>query len=769
MIMKIDRILLAASFLLSMLIPVSCVKDDSRDGLEGRAISLSVSVPATMVKSSTMPGVGNENKVNSVYYFLFKEGINTEQPVLKGYFSNTGIDGAAKSFDIPVSTDDVLNNLYPIGKQNCRAFIVANPPSAIVSTLEAGTTLDNLRSLTINASFDDANLPESLVMVYDGLVPLTSRSAKTVATVDAKMWRLADKFTFKVNITPSYTDDKGDVWEPVPGSLNVVFANGLNKTNLSGDYNLLNSVHGRITDSDYIESVPIYFDREAADEYVRVGRRPAFSYPMEWDFTDQYEPYVLFELRWKKQGASGSGTPFFYKMMLSFKSTEPNYWFNIIANLDILGSLERHAPYEMYPNAVYKVLDWRDAYESMGGTGGNVDANIKDAQYLVVNQTEYIIHDQDKLSIPFSSSHECEVVVRESKKLNPSTGQYTVEVNGLPSNTFGINGAVLEMNHPLHNTIDANLDVAPYKFIVRLRHVSNPEENYADIVIYQYPAIYIDVEPNSAGDSNKGWVFVNTKNNPYYKNEGTLFFLLQRDNDAQYGGVQGTNSSNKSTSMTVITVGRLSESSEFILGDPRKTTPSDLSSWTNELKNAKVVFNKDIERKMKYYYEADSQKKDYIAPKLRSTSGHARLTTGSLAGVTTNPLDYTTAFRRCATYQEDGYPAGRWRLPSAAEIRFIANLSNKGKIESMFTNGQKYWCANGFVQVPSNTNDPIPDVTSNTSGECYVRCVYDEWYWTQIDKAYKDGVVKTSNDGSRSVTPNTPYWGDIDRSTFNYD
>lgn len=766
MIMKVDRILLAASLLLSIMIPVSCVKDDSRDGSEGRTISLAVSVPATMVKSSPVPGVGNENKVNSVYYFLFKEGVENEQPVLKGYFSNTGINGSAKSFDIPVSTSDVLTNLYPVGKQNCRAFIVANPPSAIVSTLEAGTTLNGLRSLTLDASFDDASLPESLVMVYDGLVPLTSRSAKTVATVDAKMWRLADKFTFKVNITSSYTDDKGDVWEPVPGSLNVVFANGLNKTNLSGDYELLSSVRGRISDSDYFESVPIYFDMEATDEFVRVGRRAAFSYPMKWDFTDQYEPYVLFELRWKKQGTSGSGTPFFYKMMLSFKETEPNYWFNIIANLDILGSLERHAPYEMYPNAVYKVLGWKDAYESVGGTGGNVDANIKDAQYLVVNQTEYIIHDQDKLSIPFSSSHECKVTVT-AKKLNPQTGSYDVDVAN-PASYFSFNGNVLELNHPLHNEIDANLDVAPYKFNVRISHKTD-DDYYEDLVIYQYPAIYIDIEPNSAGNTNKGWVFVNTKNNAFYTNEGALFFLLRRDNDAQYGGVQGTNSSNPSTSMTVITVGRLSENSGFILGDPRKTVATDLSSWTSELKNAKVVYDKGIERKMKYYYETDSQKKDYIAPKLRSTSGHARLTSGSALGLTTNPLDYTTAFRRCATYQEDGYPAGRWRLPSAAEIRFIANLSNKGKIESMFTNGQIYWCGNGYVQVPSNTSDPIPDVVSNTSGEHYVRCVYDEWYWNQIDKAYNDGVVKTSNDGSRDVTPNTPYWGDIDRSNFRYD
>ena len=83
-----------------------------------------------------------------------------------------------------------------------------------------------------------------------------------------------------------------------------------------------------------------------------------------------------------------------------------------------------------------------------------------------------------------------------------------------------------------------------------------------------------------------------------------------------------------------------------------------------------------------------------------------------------------TARYRCASYQEDGYPAGRWRLPTAAELKFVGKLCAERKIPTLFTDGNSYWCASGGF-----TFD-IDDGTFNEANSAnYVRCVYDDWYW----------------------------------------
>jgi hypothetical protein len=88
---------------------------------------------------------------------------------------------------------------------------------------------------------------------------------------------------------------------------------------------------------------------------------------------------------------------------------------------------------------------------------------------------------------------------------------------------------------------------------------------------------------------------------------------------------------------------------------------------------------------------------------------------------------FQVAQKRCATYQEAGYPAGRWRLPTLAEIAFIVRLQNDGVIKKMFNSGSAgYWTSSGGRIVADDDMTYSP----HTSGSaCYVRCVYDLWKW----------------------------------------
>ena len=86
-----------------------------------------------------------------------------------------------------------------------------------------------------------------------------------------------------------------------------------------------------------------------------------------------------------------------------------------------------------------------------------------------------------------------------------------------------------------------------------------------------------------------------------------------------------------------------------------------------------------------------------------------------------------TKLETCAAYQENGYPAGRWRVPTEAEIRFIMNLSKNSKLPSLF-DGQ-YWAANGRILSSSSSSGYGEGHTESGQTVASVRCVYDAWYW----------------------------------------
>ena len=124
-------------------------------------------------------------------------------------------------------------------------------------------------------------------------------------------------------------------------------------------------------------------------------------------------------------------------------------------------------------------------------------------------------------------------------------------------------------------------------------------------------------------------------------------------------------------------------------------------------------------RELTWYYpaEATDRTKNMLAPELRVASRF-----GGLEFY--NGVTFPSAQFKCATYQEDGYPAGRWRLPTMAEIVFIATLSTKGGFIKLFSDDRNYWSANGAIKPNSGPQ--------GSADFALVRCVYDAWYWDQI-------------------------------------
>lgn len=128
-----------------------------------------------------------------------------------------------------------------------------------------------------------------------------------------------------------------------------------------------------------------------------------------------------------------------------------------------------------------------------------------------------------------------------------------------------------------------------------------------------------------------------------------------------------------------------------------------------------------------------------IAPEFMVASSYGRSTA----------TKYENAVMRCAAYQEDGYPAGRWRLPTEAEIDYCIRLSDMGAIPDLFypfasngTDDYGYRASSGRRKSGNSgwLNEGVAS-TGNDTGDAFVRCVYDTWYWGhEEDNNLKNGT-----------------------------
>lgn len=224
----------------------------------------------------------------------------------------------------------------------------------------------------------------------------------------------------------------------------------------------------------------------------------------------------------------------------------------------------------------------------------------------------------------------------------------------------------------------------------------------------------------------------------------------------------------------------LPSNSDYVIGDPRTTRVDNL---TDEVRYAglyifkvsgtpqqqwddlvvlessreeqdypngqRVGFNKadalfgESPRPLQWYYptERSTRTENMVAPSYRISS--------KFSGIEFSPnLTQPYAEYRCAAFQEDGLPAGRWRLPTRAEVGFIAQLSAMGFFEFLFNNGGIYWSANGAIKINGKT---VEDVNNDRA---LLRCVYDSWYWDKIDGLEGD---------PRHNPRNKFVWGDKER------
>lgn len=355
------------------------------------------------------------------------------------------------------------------------------------------------------------------------------------------------------------------------------------------------------------------------------------------------------------------------------------------------------------------------------------------------------------------------------------------------------------LTHELVNYGDEGIDLGdrfdltPYYITVRVSMTVGNLTFTEDIVFVQYPAIYMEPMLNSdhadinSASKNYGYVIVNGNNNAGSSGDfgdttvssNATGFTAENvqwvgqvytvgDNNNREGGnftPGDDNAGTKNPNMYVLTLSSF-QTNDFLIGDPRtldytdvfqvyttgdlKTGDTDndgywdntnnmqFGSTNNVWANATALYG-NAPRRLTYYYATDESERtqNVIAPKIRFASSH------SIPAPIVKSKEM--AKRRCASYQEDGYPAGRWRLPTKAEVEFTMGLNQGGLIPHVFNTTLPYWSAHGYFK-----SDMSFSTDTSVTGQGSVRCVYDEWYW-----------------GSEQITDKATFvWGDYPRDSY---
>ncbi|MBQ3765349.1 MAG: hypothetical protein II874_01240 [Bacteroidales bacterium] len=468
----------------------------------------------------------------------------------------------------------------------------------------------------------------------------------------------------------------------------------------------------------------------------------------------------------------------YYKIVLpSTTITEPNKIYEYQVTVNIIGSDKE----VKLIGEEYIVKDWT--------SGDPISSNVATGRYISLDipKDEYDMY-VDEIGITFVSSGEVTItnlrIYQDDFSAataseddyyngNPGTGANWATAgykNGRNANTADIQGTTIEnwvkidgtklkiLHHMNNDYSDPNFDAAPFHFIATL-HLVDAENTSFDRTVHitQYPAIYVIPETSNS------FAYVNGKTSTYDDTYGYLWDDTRTDGSTSTPGTGydgdhflGTiasrslgNSSNKNTNQYSVTVTILdpekskvsvgSESMSMIIGDPRGSATS--------LSNMSALGSG--------YRPSSDDSQTIVAPKLRIASSY-----GASARFT-----YEGAKKRCSAYQENGYPAGRWRLPTLAEIQFLITLSENGKIPTLFSPSYAYsqrynehhylgyWSSGGWLYYGGSNTIKSIDLSEETAGwqDSYydgdwgndygylvgsntyyfgaTRCVYDEWYW----------------------------------------
>lgn len=795
----------------------------------------------------------NENLIETVTLCLWPRGGDwgeTHEPYIMNIYTDINEQGEVV-IRLPL-TDTLVDRLFMTdSSMTCNVFVAANVDPGTIKT-PAG-----LRQMAIGSTFAESKVQQSFAMDGSAVAKLQSVNGNRFVLTTVELQRSSAKVDLHMKVKDKVVEKRPDgsetEWIPKLDAMQVVFNNGVRSATLDPSPSDIDEALYFSTPLDLSYNVkavsPDDYEHGINEEdYPYVQDVPFYTYPNEWDSSDSESPgrsFMTLKIPWSDDGGASYKTCYYRVPVVDPKLDElvRNTSYHVLLNVSVLGSFVPDEPLPL-EDLSFTAAEWGVE---------NFDVEIVEPRYLVVDQNDFEVQNQETISIPFYTSHPTEVtdITMTFYRFNYSDegGKFpvtcTMEMN-TRSNTSSRAGApvfeydfdnetgVLTVSHPLvmyepmrgtgtsAKVIDLtngdgpdsnrpkvvlldkilatinNPDTGIRWFRQKKDAAGNTEPEFSKVDFYvtvqhsdmigtdhfketvhitQYPSMYIDAITNAynynatdnsiSGTGAMSGTFINGNNTAY-----NLQYVLGGGTNGYMTSI-GLSSGNLNwnPNLYLITITRFAENTKYILADPRVTeVNNDLSNASMGTKNetpwkqfkvngftmaaaksATALYpSGTANRQLKWYYPTreESSAQWLIAPKLRICSSYAG--TGPI-------MNREMARRRAASYQEKGYPAGRWRLPTFGEVEFLMQLAADYKIPRLFgvwnnTTVWYYWCANGLANIPGKKSSAKPSFeflgpnATKNNNNLRTRFVYDEWYW-----------------GSETVNINQFTWGDRER------
>lgn len=790
---------------------LACTREPNLGEEEGEGIVLDflcVSPTTRAGMNGTREGedAWNENLINTLDVFLYNDSMNC---IIHRRFTPNNSSGKTT---VSVFTDDgLINTLVPDGNVGFWVYAIANYPGTLVTNENnlSSYTIDYLKSLPLECNFSAPANHRQPSFVMDGLSLITTvdKTKRIVAKGEVGLKRVAAKITVQLNIAEGIEIAKTAVindvpvpyyerWEPMldgEHSIQMYIENAVFQTTMAAK-------PISVTDDGYFsyKNNKLYFTRstdEADADYPWVTD-PTYVYPQHWEYASKVaptkEPTIKLILPWRRISRMSNGIQvnatqkqFYYKIIIpddtraddgddSFlRNFVRNNWYNFKMEVGMLGSETDDAAVMI--SGHYYVVDWQDK---------NVvekQAAIGKARFLSISPKEHTLYNENTLDMLYTSSHPVALntekngttlditatkayygektagtsygggTIRTADANHPdyASGQKYIEYSASQRKALNnnedwvkVDGDYVKFTHTLNNNISSgeSFDSAPYIIRFSLYHADHAQDGLykQSIKITQYPAIYI-----TSAVSN-GAIFVKGTGNESKVNSITDDASNDIGSIVANSSITGTGTNvNKNLYDVHVTV--LPSDSPYMIGDPRTNgSTAVVTTLTGLNDNAN-------------YRPAAENTQSIIAPSIKIASSYGK----------TSATYYENARTRCAAYQESGFPAGRWRLPTDAEIKYLVMLSEQGVIPSLFEPGgdsvtsgsgwnqtttyyySYYWAGgyeayydDGFINMQGRQTGSISGVGTQgynfsqqignrtyTYHFVYTRCVYDIWYW----------------------------------------
>lgn len=744
----------------------------------------------------------NEFKVRSLHLYFFKAAGHDDATNTCLY--DVDIPG---EFDVQRSVRLALpdNCLQPGGlfgdDNTCYVYAVANVDPRDLE----GNTINLMKASKVRNDFEITRPQDKFAM--DGFATVTLDRTTRLATGTVTLQRAAAKLTLAVDL-PSSIDVVQKTVDPFSGEvtektvtyysnaaeMHLWLANGVKESVLNTEPVATGETSLYSHEIYVADEVGSAFTHDASQpKYHYLQNVPFYSYPNKWDsYSPKGNTFLTLEIPWFFTNEKGlrENVVTYYRLSVQPKNCfiERNTHYDMRVTISRLGSTAVQEPVDMQFDWNY-IMQWNTQ---------TLPTDIKEIRYLLLNSNDfdsaldaycYEMNNETEISLPFSSSHHVEIEsvkmtwrdyyndTNRSIDLSSDSGNYRYSGTADYNSSSHFAGVDIDSRNSLLNlkrallhikwqnsraNITSDAAISAYTFTIKIRHtdaVANDPASHATIVLHQVPAINVTTQKTA----NANQRFVNNNNTDSGRKWQSSGWIGGSYTDATTGYVAssavssktndrdlwlGSISSKDNHNTYILTVSKFDNNDDYIIADPRTRTVDNLNNsgttatngtWTVQDVNKKYLTN---------YYPADEDagKTRFIAPKIRVASQF---------GVT-QPIYRRGAQRRCASYQEGGRPAGRWRLPTVAEIEYICRLSNKQFIPYLFGGASDtnvtYWCATGAVQVDNTT--PKVTVVNNPTGTVYARCVYDEWFWENDTLAVADRTKFTWGDKARTTNGN---------------